>query len=67
MVVIDGVNLDEEYVVKIPYNGTGETGGDPMVDNLNIWYEVWLILVVALLSCGRLGLTLRCRAAISPG
>lgn len=40
MVVIGDVDLDELYVAKIPYNGTGDTGGDPMVDNLNIWYEV---------------------------
>ena len=41
MAVIDGVDLDGlDYVVKVPYNGTGATGGDPMTDNLNIWYEV---------------------------
>ena len=40
MVVVDGIDLDEYYVVKTPYNGTGDDGGDPMVDNMNIWYEV---------------------------
>lgn len=48
MVVIDGVDLDEIYVLKVPYNGTGENGGDPMVDNLNIWYEVCLTSISAL-------------------
>lgn len=41
MVVVDGVDLDDYYVVKItPYNGTGPTGGDSLTENLNIWYEV---------------------------
>jgi hypothetical protein len=35
---IDLAHLD--YVVKVPYNGSGETGGNPLEDNLNIWYEV---------------------------
>lgn len=52
MVVIEGVDLDENYVVKVPYNGTGDTGGDPMVHNLNIWYEsgdiAWMIMATAL-------------------
>ena len=29
-----------DYVVKVPYNGTGMAGGDPLKENLNIWYEV---------------------------
>lgn len=41
MAVIDNVDLDAlDYVVKVPYNGTGAAGGDPMIANLNIWYEV---------------------------
>ncbi|SPN96930.1 probable ammonium transporter MEPa [Cephalotrichum gorgonifer] len=28
-----------DYVVKVPYNGTGATGGNPLTENLNIWYE----------------------------
>lgn len=41
MVVIDGQNLDDDYVVRIsPYNGTGPTGGDSLTQDLNIWYEV---------------------------
>lgn len=41
MVVIDGQNLDDDYVVRIStYNGTGPTGGDSLTQDLNIWYEV---------------------------
>lgn len=41
MAVIDGVDLDDlDYIVQVPYNGTGATGGDALTDNLNIWYEV---------------------------
>lgn len=40
MVVIDGIDLDKYYVVKVPYNGTGPAGGNPMTEDLNIWYEV---------------------------
>lgn len=41
MAVIDGINLDAlDYVVKVPYNGTGATGGNSITDDLNIWYEV---------------------------
>jgi hypothetical protein len=41
MAVIDGIDLDGlDYVLKVPYNGTGATGGDPITENLNIWYEV---------------------------
>ena len=40
MVVVGDADLDENYVVKTPYNGTGDAGGDPMVHNMNIWYEV---------------------------
>ena len=28
------------YSVLIPYNGTIATGGDSLVDNLNVFYEV---------------------------
>ena len=43
MVVVDGVDLDAlDYVVKVPYNGTGATGGDSLTEDLNIWYEVSL-------------------------
>ncbi|TLS28017.1 hypothetical protein PpBr36_00285 [Pyricularia pennisetigena] len=40
MVKIDGVELDNLYAVKRPYNGTVETGGDPLVQDLNVWYNV---------------------------
>ncbi len=41
MAVIDGIDLDGlDYVVKVPYNGTGAAGGDSITDDLNIWYEV---------------------------
>lgn len=40
MVVIDGIDLDAYYVPKVPYNGTGSTGGNSQTDDLNIWYEV---------------------------
>ena len=38
---VDGIDLDAlDYVVKVPYNGTGPSGGDSLTQNLNIWYEV---------------------------
>lgn len=41
MVVLDGVDLDSlDYVVKAPFNGSGAAGGDPLTENVNIWYEV---------------------------
>lgn len=41
MAVIDGTDLDRlDYVVQVPYNGTGPAGGDSMTENLNIWYQV---------------------------
>lgn len=53
MVVIDGINLDDEYVVRISqYNGTGPNGGDSLTEDLNIWYETgdfaWMITATAL-------------------
>ena len=39
---VDNTGLD--YVVKVPYNGTGMTGGDPLTENLNIWYEACVAL-----------------------
>lgn len=43
MVVLDGVDLDSlDYIVKAPYNGSGPAGGDPLTEDLNIWYEVGL-------------------------
>lgn len=52
MVVIDGIDLDDNYVVKIAYNGTGEAGGDSLEENLNIWYETgdigWMITATVL-------------------
>jgi len=34
---------DNHFIVLVPYNGTGATGGNPLVDDLNIWYQVGLI------------------------
>ncbi|KAK1769509.1 ammonium transporter AmtB-like domain-containing protein [Phialemonium atrogriseum] len=53
MAVPEDVDLDAlNYVVKVPYNGTGATGGDPMTENLNMWYETgdiaWMITATAL-------------------
>ena len=28
------------YIPLAPYNGTGTTGGDSLIDNFNIWYQV---------------------------
>ncbi|TLD12655.1 uncharacterized protein PgNI_04819 [Pyricularia grisea] len=39
MVKIDGIELDDFYAVKRPYNGSAETGGDPLVQDLNVWYH----------------------------
>lgn len=41
MVVVDGVDLDDMYVLRVAtYNGTRATGGDSLTQDLNIWYEV---------------------------
>ncbi|KAI1859768.1 hypothetical protein JX265_010217 [Neoarthrinium moseri] len=55
VVNINGVDVDLDalnYIVKVPYNGTGEAGGDPITENLNIWYETgdiaWMITATAL-------------------
>jgi hypothetical protein len=41
MAVPDGVDLDSlDYPVKVPYNGSGDTGANPLTENVNIWYEV---------------------------
>ena len=29
-----------DFVPLVPYNGTDATGGDAMVENLNVYYEV---------------------------
>ena len=34
----DLTNLN--YTVHVPYNGTVATGGDSLVQNLNVFYEV---------------------------
>jgi Amt family ammonium transporter len=28
------------YTVLVPYNGTGDTGGDPRTQDLNVFYDV---------------------------
>ncbi|OTA64589.1 ammonium transporter [Hypoxylon sp. EC38] len=53
MVVLEGVDLDAlNYIIKIPYNGSGPTGGDSLTQDLNIWYEsgdvAWMITATAL-------------------
>ncbi|KAK8095488.1 ammonium transporter [Apiospora kogelbergensis] len=53
MVVLEGVDLDAlNYIVKVPYNGTGAQGGDSLTEDLNIWYESgdigWMITATAL-------------------
>ncbi|KAB5551205.1 ammonium transporter [Coniochaeta sp. 2T2.1] len=53
MAVIDGIDLDAlNYIVKVPYNGTGADGGDSLTTDLNIWYEsgdiAWMITATAL-------------------
>lgn len=35
----DPSTKDLPYVPLVPYNGTGDTGGDSLVDNLNVWYQ----------------------------
>lgn len=67
MVVIGDTDLDENYIAKVPYNGTGDTGGDPMVDNLNIWYEVCAILQPAPVLRVSSGLTTRYRVVTLAG
>jgi len=33
------------YVFLAEYNGTGPAGGDPLTQNLNIWYNVRFCIV----------------------
>lgn len=50
---LNGVDLDDlNYVHHYPYNGTGDSGGDPLTEDLNIWYEVccfdsWSLVTVS--------------------
>jgi Amt family ammonium transporter len=38
---MSGVDLSAlNYTVLVPYNGTTATGGDPMVEDLNVFYNV---------------------------
>ncbi|KAI1466641.1 ammonium transporter [Daldinia caldariorum] len=53
MVVLNGIDLDAlGYIIKIPYNGSGPTGGDSLTEDLNVWYEsgdiAWMITSTAL-------------------
>ncbi|CAI4216228.1 unnamed protein product [Parascedosporium putredinis] len=53
MTDVQTVDLDSlNYVVKVPYNGTGPMGGNPLEDNMNIWYESgdlgWVIMATGL-------------------
>jgi len=45
-------NAGTDFVVLVPFNGTDGPGGDPLVDNLNIWYQTgdigWMITSTAL-------------------
>jgi len=42
MVFLDnGTDLDAYYIAKVKFNGTKiPTGGDPLTENLNVFYEV---------------------------
>lgn len=41
LVTADGIDLDAlNYTIKVPYNGTGMTGGDSLTSDLNIFYDV---------------------------
>lgn len=40
MVKIHEIELDDFYAIKRPYNGSAETGGDALVQDLNVWYNV---------------------------
>lgn len=43
---LDGVNLgDLNYTVHIPYNGTIPTGGNSLLEDLNVHYDVGLTTV----------------------
>ncbi len=39
--MVDGVNLEKlNYTSFVPYNGTIPTGGDSLVEDLNVHYNV---------------------------
>lgn len=41
--VVAGIDSHKlNYTVLIPYNGTIPTGGDSLLEDLNVHYEVWL-------------------------
>jgi hypothetical protein len=38
---MSAANVEENnYVVLVPFNGTDGPGGNPLVENVNIWYQV---------------------------
>ena len=62
-----GVELGNlNYTVQDPYNGTGPTGGDSLVQDLNVFYQVRDRLMV-LRRCKKWVLTKTCSLAIWPG
>lgn len=34
---------ENNFVTLVPFNGTDGPGGNPLVDDMNIWYQVGLI------------------------
>ncbi len=68
---VNGVNLNDlNYTVKIPYDGVGPQGGNPLNRNLNLWYEVSLSAGPCVPTRRRQSLVLTRvtnRAATSPG
>ena len=42
--VLEGVDLNRlNYTALVPYNETIPTGGDSLIEDLNVHYEVWLL------------------------
>ena len=63
-----GVDLGSlNYTVLVPYNGTSMTGGDSLVQDLNVFYNAgdiaWMITSTALvlLMIPGVGYALRCK------
>jgi len=40
---------ENNFVTLVPFNGTDGPGGNPLVDDMNIWYQVGLIARTSIL------------------
>ena len=44
--VLEGIDLNRlNYTSLVPYNETIPTGGNSLIEDLNVHYEVWLLAI----------------------